>query len=84
MRDLPVVLQTANTMVSRIIKETLQLLARSAKSVERITILRQFAKVVQTLRETTVDKGLKKERARDFMKLLCSSQTRLRPLPVQT
>ena len=59
--DLPVVLETVNTVVSPTIKEIVQLLARSAKSVERRTISKQFAKVVQT-RETTVDRGQRKER----------------------
>ena len=57
-----------NTEVSLIIKAAVQLLARSAKNEEKRTILRQFAKVVQTVRGTTVDKGLKKERVGDFMK----------------
>ena len=35
--DLPVVLETVSTVVSPTIKEIAQLLARSAKSVEKIT-----------------------------------------------
>ena len=42
--DLPVVLETANTVVSPTIKETVQLLARSAKSVEKRTIFKAVCK----------------------------------------
>ena len=50
-------------------KGTAQLLAKDAKSVAKIIILRQFAKVVQTAKEIIVDKDPKiKERVGNFMK----------------
>ena len=66
--DLPVVLETVSTVVSLTIKEISQLLTRSAKSVEKITTLKQFAKVVVQTRETTVNRGQGKEREKYFMK----------------
>ena len=65
--SLPVVLETANTVANPKIKGIVQHLARSAKSVERRTISKQFAKVVQT-KETTVNRDQKKERVRNSMK----------------
>ena len=67
--DPPVLLKIASTVANRITKGTAQLLAKDAKSVAKITILKQFAKVVQIAGEIIVDKDPKiKERVRNFMK----------------
>ena len=67
--DPPVVLETVSTVASPIIEEISQLLARSVKSVGKITTLKWFAKVVviQT-RGTTANRDQRKEREKGFMK----------------
>ena len=66
--DLPVVLETASTVANPIIEEIAQLLARSVKSVGKITTLKWFAKVVVWTRGTTANRDQRKEREKGSMK----------------
>ena len=64
--DPPVLLKIASTVANRITKGTAQLLAKDAKSVAKITILKEFAKVVQIAGNIIVDKTQNKGKGKKF------------------
>ena len=68
--DLPVALEIASTVGSPIIEVIVQLLAKSAKSVEypKKTTSKPFAKVVVQTKGTTVNRDKRKEREKGSMK----------------